>query len=100
MTVPDSIIFRCCTVLNAESGLAMPIYEYSCERCESAFELLVRGSEEPVCPECGSTRLEKLLSVPAAHIGGSKSLPICDSPASGGGCGLPQCGGGSCAFGP
>jgi putative FmdB family regulatory protein len=77
----------------------MPIYEYSCDSCSSEFELLVRGSEKPACPDCGSTRLEKLLSVPAAHTGGSKSLPICESPVRGGGCGLPQCGSGSCGFG-
>jgi putative FmdB family regulatory protein len=76
----------------------MPIYEYQCEQCDSEFELLVRSSEKAVCPECGSKKLVKQLSVPAAHTGGSKSaLPICDSPI-GGGCGLPQCGGGSCGF--
>ncbi len=78
----------------------MPIYEYNCEACESQVELLIRGGETPVCPECGSKRLEKLLSVPAAHTGGSKSsLPICETPRPGGGCGLPQCGGGMCMGG-
>jgi putative FmdB family regulatory protein len=78
----------------------MPIYEYNCEACESQVELLIRGSETPVCPECGSKRLEKLLSVPAAHTGGSKSsLPICETPRAGGGCGLPQCGSGMCMGG-
>jgi putative FmdB family regulatory protein len=77
----------------------MPIYEYNCEACESQVELLIRGSETPVCPECGSKRLEKLLSVPAAHTAGGKSLPICEAPRSGGGCGLPQCGGGTCMGG-
>jgi putative FmdB family regulatory protein len=75
----------------------MPIYEYNCSACDSQFELLVRGSEKPACPECGSKKLEKQLSVPAAHTAAAKSsLPMCDSPMSGG-CGLPQCGGGSCA---
>jgi putative FmdB family regulatory protein len=62
----------------------MPLYEYSCTRCQKEFEFLVRGSEKAVCPECGSRALERLLSVPAAHTGShSASLPICqtaDSP--------------------
>lgn len=75
----------------------MPIYEYTCPKCESDFELLVRGAEKPACPECGATRLEKLLSVPAAHSSSGKDLPICDAPRRGGpcgmgGCGLPECG--------
>jgi putative FmdB family regulatory protein len=71
----------------------VPIYEYNCAACAKDFELLVRGSEKPECPECGSTRLDKLLSVPTAHVAGS-SLPICETPRQGG-CG-PRCGGGSC----
>ena len=71
----------------------MPLYEYSCRDCKSQFELLVRGSEQPQCPECDSDRLEKLLSAPAAHTTGSRDLPM-SQPA--GGCGLPQCGQGGC----
>ncbi len=77
----------------------MPLYEYACPSCDRNFELLVRFGENPPCPECGSTRLEKQLSVPAAHVAGGKSLPICEAPSPGGGCGLPQCGSGHCAFG-
>lgn len=43
----------------------MPIYEYRCRSCESAFELLVRSNTVPRCPTCGTTELEKLLSLPA-----------------------------------
>ena len=75
----------------------MPLYEYSCRKCESEFELLIRGSEQPECPECHSTKLEKLFSVPAAHTQGSRDLPICN-PAPSGGCGLPQCGMGGCGM--
>lgn len=37
----------------------MPIYEYSCKQCETAFEKLLKMSqmEEPLsnpCPECGA----------------------------------------------
>jgi len=71
----------------------MPLYEYTCDSCRREFELLVRGEERPACPECGGTRLEKLLSVPVAHVGGSKSaLPIASEAPRAGGCGAPICG--------
>lgn len=74
----------------------MPLYEYSCRQCDAEFELLVRGSETPQCPKCAGQKLEKLLSVPAAHTGGSsRELPVC-RPQPSGGCGLPQCGQGMC----
>ena len=76
----------------------MPLYEYSCQECSSEFELLVRGREQPRCPECESVKLEKLLSVPAAHTVGSRDLPTCRPAPAGGGCGLPQCGMGGCAM--
>ena len=71
----------------------MPIYEYNCQECAGDFELLLRTSDAPQCPECGSQRLEKQLSVPAAHSGNAVSLPVCQAPPVGG-CGAPQCGGG------
>jgi putative FmdB family regulatory protein len=43
----------------------MPIYEYHCGGCQRDCELLIRGGDEPVCPECGSRQLEKLVSRPA-----------------------------------
>ena len=73
----------------------MPIYEYSCRQCTSDFELLIRGSETPNCPECGSDELDKQFSVPAAHSASSNQLPVCE-PRNEAGCGLPQCGGGRC----
>ncbi len=75
----------------------MPLYEYKCDKCHEQAELLVRGSETPKCPACGSVKLTKLLSVPAAHSHGSGGeLPMCQ-PMPSGGCGLPQCGMGRCA---
>jgi putative FmdB family regulatory protein len=76
----------------------MPLYEYSCPNCQSQFELLIRGSEQPECPQCHSTNVEKLLSVPAAHTHGSRDLPLCEPRGSDGTCGLPQCGMGGCMF--
>ncbi|HEY6565558.1 MAG TPA: zinc ribbon domain-containing protein, partial [Pirellulaceae bacterium] len=68
----------------------MPIYEYACAQCGAAFELLMRGQEQPACPNCGESNLERQWSVPAAHVAGA-SLPIRESPRHGG-CGLPACG--------
>ena len=73
----------------------MPLYEYACQKCRSEFELLIRGNDTPECPECGSQRLEKQLSVPAAHMAGEQ-LPVCSTPQ--GGCGMPQCGMGGCGM--
>ena len=43
----------------------MPLFDFVCKTCGSSFELLVRGSDAPVCPECGSAALEKQVSLPA-----------------------------------
>lgn len=52
----------------------MALYEYFCRDCDTDTELLVRSPEdEPECPDCGSTRMIKLISVPA--LPGSRSGP-------------------------
>jgi putative FmdB family regulatory protein len=80
----------------------MPIYEYRCEPCEHTFETLIRGASDVArCPRCGNIQVAKQFSVPAAaQSSRTSSLPICGdrSPASYG-CGRPECGSGSCAFG-
>src|SRR5438874_1587659 len=82
--------------LSAGEGIwAMPLYEYECRSCGGQMEVLIRGSEKPVCPSCGSERLEKQLSVPAAHTASGQSLPMAGPP---GPCGRPECGQGRCAF--
>ncbi|MDA0659434.1 MAG: zinc ribbon domain-containing protein [Planctomycetota bacterium] len=79
----------------------MPIYEYHCETCSSAFEILLRSdTETPTCPDCGSSQLAKQWSVPAAPAHGTAatgrmSLPLADSRVAGG-CGLPACMQGGC----
>ncbi len=58
----------------------MPIYEYRCAACEHAFEHLARSmtaGEKVVCPECGSPRAQRQLSVFAARQG-SGSAAGCD----------------------
>jgi len=77
----------------------MPIYEYECKTCDQQIELLLRTStEKPVCPECGESELEKMLSRPASPSvqGGSsmRNLPV----SSGDSCGAPRCCGGGCDF--
>jgi putative FmdB family regulatory protein len=65
----------------------MPIYEFSCTQCGAVFEELVRNGTKPVCPECSSGEVCRLLSRFAVHssspglggTGGSKSCSTCSS---------------------
>lgn len=82
----------------------MPIYEYTCKSCDHRFEQLVRSmskaDDQPKikCPECGSTKTARALSVfaavsgnqPSAYIPNRSSAPTC------GHCGGPP---GSCSMG-
>jgi len=69
----------------------MPLYEYRCEDCETAFEKLVKSfREEVACPKCGGTENERLLSTFAMSSAGGAPR------SSGGGCG---CGRGGCGCG-
>ena len=44
----------------------MPLYEYSCDKCEHTFETLVFNDVETVeCPQCRSQKVQRQLSVPA-----------------------------------
>lgn len=75
----------------------MPLYEYECPDCDEALELLVRSPDETVqCPECGTDKLTKLMSAPAAPStnGSETSLPMAGP--SGESCGAPRCCGGIC----
>jgi putative FmdB family regulatory protein len=67
---------------------AMPIYEYHCLVCNRDFEKLVlNGTAEVECTNCGSELLEKKFS-----LFGSKVGERAGSPGEGGG----ACGCGSC----
>jgi putative FmdB family regulatory protein len=48
----------------------MPIYDFSCRSCSHKFEALVLR-KTPVCPECKSEDLERLLSLPVVHSAGT-----------------------------
>ena len=70
----------------------MPIYEFHCNDCDSDAELLVRSShwQGTACPKCGSTKLEKKLSVFASSVaggGGGEGASCTSNPSSCGLCG-------------
>lgn len=78
----------------------MPLYEYECKDCLKQSEILVSNmNTKPDCPECGSKRLAKLLSVigsPKVNSGGRGSS---NSEVEAGACGRSQCASGGCMFG-
>lgn len=68
----------------------MPLYEYHCQDCDKDIELLMqRFDDSPVCPECGSKKMTKLLSVIGSPVTGENSLQR--SASEGETCGRPQC---------
>lgn len=74
----------------------MPVFEYVCKSCSRQFEQLVRSGEQPACPECGGQSLEKLFSVFATAVGGSRSTAAAASGPCGT-CGDPR-GPGACSM--
>lgn len=65
----------------------MPIYEYTCKKCNNIFSALqsIRSSEkDTVCPVCGSKEVRKMLSTFSPSMG--SGFPLSSSaPACGGG---------------
>ena len=47
-----------------EGVIVMPLFEFSCIKCENEFEKLMLGStpKPPVCPECSSPEVTRLMS--------------------------------------
>lgn len=81
----------------------MPLYEFECPGCSESNdgpatkELLVRSPDQaPVCPDCGSDKLVRLMSATAAPAMSNGSLPVSSGAASGEACGAPRCCGGGC----
>jgi putative FmdB family regulatory protein len=68
----------------------VPLYEYTCRACAREFEALVRSDAAASCPGCGSTDLDRLLSV--VSVGRTREAP---APSACGTCGDPR-GPGSC----
>jgi putative FmdB family regulatory protein len=47
----------------------MPIYEFECESCGEAFEIILDMNEaSPSCPACGGNQCKKLIGAPAVHV--------------------------------
>jgi putative FmdB family regulatory protein len=81
----------------------MPIYEYMCRDCGTRNEFLegvTRERVEKVCSECGSSQLDKLMSMAAFTVAGGSECACggecaCESEghghAHGGGCGCGHC---------
>ena len=65
----------------------MPLYTYTCKKCEHEFEELVLSRDEVVaCPQCQSKSLEQQTSMPGMPLVrdgggcGDLSLPPCGAP--------------------
>lgn len=52
--------------------IEMPFYEYQCSACGDRHEALQKLSDEPlrVCPACGASALERLISAPSFRLKG------------------------------
>jgi putative FmdB family regulatory protein len=50
----------------------MPFYEYQCQACGAQVEVLQKITDAPLkkCPECGKSRLTKLVSAPVFRLKG------------------------------
>jgi putative FmdB family regulatory protein len=51
----------------------MPLFEYACRGCGHHFEYLTRAGQNPRCPTCAGSELEKQLSVFAVSSTGPSS---------------------------
>lgn len=51
----------------------MPIYEYQCQACRSVHEVLQKVSDPLLkkCPECGKSKLKKIVSAPSFRLSGT-----------------------------
>ena len=51
----------------------MPIYEYACQACGHALEVIQKMSDAPLkdCPACGKPQLKKLMSASGFQLKGS-----------------------------
>lgn len=54
----------------------MPLFDFQCSACQAQFEKLVRSSDVPACPHCGSTSLTKLLVSRLAPAGKIQAIRL------------------------
>jgi putative FmdB family regulatory protein len=60
----------------------MPLYEFQCSECDTAFDELVRTTiavAEVKCPECGSYHVCRKVSLVASKVSGGASIPAANS---------------------
>jgi putative FmdB family regulatory protein len=58
----------------------MPIFEYSCRKCNHRFETVVLSTGEKIaCPKCRSDALEKQLSVFSSPTSGQEVAGSADA---------------------
>ncbi len=59
----------------------MPLYDYTCQKCEHTFETLIFNDTETVeCPQCQSRKVDRQMSLPARPLTETKPLPAaCNS---------------------
>lgn len=56
----------------------MPIYDVKCLKCSKISELLLYNANEKLrCPKCGSTKVDKLISVTSSITGKSFGSTCC-----------------------
>jgi putative FmdB family regulatory protein len=68
----------------------MPIFEYICKDCRKRFEALLYGDNQPQCPLCRSTNLDRQIS--KFSVGPSRNAA--PSPCSTGCCQMAEAAGG------
>jgi putative FmdB family regulatory protein len=62
----------------------MPIYEYTCMKCNKEFECIVIGSDRSVsCPECNSENVKRQMSACSFKSGGEYHHFLDDKDSSG-----------------
>lgn len=72
----------------------MPIYEYRCNACNRQFEYLVLGKADPLCPDCNTPDVCRLMSACGFFSKGSGGETVRSSAATSGcgGCAATSCG--------
>ncbi len=59
----------------------MPIYEYACHDCKTFVEVITRRVSDdyvPHCPDCGGTKLTRMISSFAFHLSFQSKLEQLD----------------------
>jgi len=72
-------------VTTRKDFINMPIYEYHCNSCKNHFQCLIMKREEKgtlICPECGGSDLERLISLVTYHVSEQDRLGAFDPMAS------------------